>query len=81
MSLLYAVVFREPLPLQSPPHRGGCAATPAKSRPRSDWRNLLLHYHAEYLGGAKAPDEVFKDFKNHVLHVREKEWGGAIEAC
>ena len=22
---------------------------------------------------------MFKDFKNHVLHVREKEWGGAIE--
>ena len=31
--------------------------------------------------GAKAPDEEFKDFKNHVLHVREKDWGGAIEAC
>jgi hypothetical protein len=45
------------------------------------WRTMLLRFHAEYLGGAKAPDELFKDFKNHVLHVREGEWGGAIESC
>lgn len=45
------------------------------------WRNLFLHHHAEYLGGAKAPDEVFKDFKNHVLHVREGDWGGAPGAA
>jgi predicted flap endonuclease-1-like 5' DNA nuclease len=52
-----------------------------KSPDSERWRNLLLHFHDDYLKGAKAPDEVFKDFKNHVLHVREKEWGGAIEAC
>ncbi len=45
------------------------------------WRNLFLHHHADYLEGAKAPDEVFKDFKNHVLHVREGEWGGAPAAA
>jgi predicted flap endonuclease-1-like 5' DNA nuclease len=50
--------------------------------PQADaWRNLLLRHHGEYLKGAKAPDDVFKDFKNHVLHVREKDWGGAVEAC
>lgn len=46
-----------------------------------DWRNLLLRHHGDYLGGAVAPDLEFKDFKNHVLHVRDKDWGGAVEAC
>lgn len=41
------------------------------------WRNLFLHHAPAYLKGAKAPDEVFKDFRNHVLHVRESDWGGA----
>ena len=45
------------------------------------WRNLFLHHHQSYLEGAKAPDEVFKDFKNHVLHVREGDWGGAPTAA
>ncbi|MBP6013610.1 MAG: DUF4332 domain-containing protein [Alphaproteobacteria bacterium] len=45
------------------------------------WRNLFLHHHKELLEGAKAPDEVFKDFKNHVLHVREGDWGGAPAAA
>ena len=45
------------------------------------WRNLFLHHHAKLLEGAKAPDEVFKDFKNHVLHVREGDWGGAPQAA
>jgi hypothetical protein len=45
------------------------------------WRDLFLHHHAAYLEGAKAPDEVFKDFKNHVLHVRDGDWGGAPAAA
>ncbi|MDP3739738.1 MAG: DUF4332 domain-containing protein [Hyphomonadaceae bacterium] len=45
------------------------------------WRNLFLKHRAEYLEGAKAPDAVFKDFKNHVLHVRDNNWGGAREAA
>ena len=45
------------------------------------WRNLFLHHHKLYLDGAKAPDEIFKDFKNHVLHVREGDWGGAPAAA
>jgi hypothetical protein len=80
MSLLYAVVFASRC--RSNHHRIAVDALRHLQNPAADdWRNLLLHYHAEYLGGAKAPDEVFKDFKNHVLHVREKEWGGAIEAA
>ncbi|MEM7478254.1 MAG: DUF4332 domain-containing protein [Planctomycetota bacterium] len=42
---------------------------------------LLLKYHDEYLVGAKAPDSSFKDFRNHVLHVGDNCWGGAINAC
>ncbi|OJU26361.1 MAG: hypothetical protein BGN89_12755 [Alphaproteobacteria bacterium 64-6] len=41
------------------------------------WRCVFLK-HAELLMlGAKAPDDSFKDFKNHVLHPRENFWGGA----
>ncbi len=36
--------------------------------PRSTWK------------GPKPPDNEFKDFKNHVLHVRDGYWGGALEA-
>lgn len=41
------------------------------------WRNVFLK-HAELLMlGSKAPDDEFKDFTNHVLHPRDKFWGGA----
>ena len=42
------------------------------------WTQVLISQHAAYLEGAKAPDDDFKDFKNHVLHVRENFWGGAV---
>lgn len=80
MSLLYAVVFASRC--RSNHHRLAVDALRHLQSPDAErWRNLLLHHHADYLAGAKAPDEQFKDFKNHVLHVREKEWGGAIESC
>ena len=41
------------------------------------WRNLFLRQIEPYLTGAKAPDKSFKDFTNHVLHVRDGLWGGA----
>ncbi|MEM5515815.1 DUF4332 domain-containing protein [Henriciella sp. AS95] len=46
-----------------------------------DWRNLLVSEHMWLLEGAKAPDTDFKDFKNHVLHVSEGNWGGAQDAA
>jgi hypothetical protein len=46
-----------------------------------DWRNVFLKHRDAYLEGAKAPDEVFKDFRNHVLHVRDGDWGGAPQAA
>lgn len=45
------------------------------------WYNLSLRYHESLLKGAKAPDTTFKDFKNHVLHVGDGEWGGARDAA
>ena len=41
------------------------------------WRTLYLKHYESYLLGSKAPDEQFKDFKNHVLHVADNFWGGA----
>jgi predicted flap endonuclease-1-like 5' DNA nuclease len=43
--------------------------------------NILLKYHDDYLVGAKAPDCSFKDFKNHVIHVSDNNWGGAPQKC
>jgi predicted flap endonuclease-1-like 5' DNA nuclease len=80
MSLLYAVVFASRC--RSNHHRLAVEALLHLRSPEAeDWRNLLLHHHADYLAGAKAPDDEFKDFKNHVLHVRDGNWGGAVEAC
>jgi hypothetical protein len=45
------------------------------------WRNLFLSQIDAYLDGAKAPDTKFKDFKNHVLHVGDGCWGGAVAAA
>ena len=43
------------------------------------WRRVILKNVERYLEGSKAPDNTFKDFKNHVLHVGENYWGGAPE--
>jgi hypothetical protein len=43
------------------------------------WQRLFLKHAELYLEGAKAPDNEFKDFKNHVLHVRDGYWGGAVD--
>ncbi len=45
-----------------------------------NWRNLCLAHIDTYLEGSKAPDNTFKDFRNHVLHVRDNYWGGAVGA-
>lgn len=45
------------------------------------WSNLFLTRYEPLLEGAKDPDKQFKDFTNHVLHVRDGYWGGAREAA
>ena len=51
------------------------------SEHKDAWKDLVLVHHDALLRGAKAPDADFKDFKNHVLHVGEGEWGGARDAA
>lgn len=41
------------------------------------WQRLFLKHAELYMRGSKAPDDEFKDFKNHVLHPRDGFWGGA----
>ena len=45
---------------------------------REPWLHAFLLHHEDYLRGAKDPDDRFRDFTNHVLHVGEGGWGGAI---
>jgi len=45
------------------------------------WEKLFLKYSERYLEGSKDPDKVFKDFRNHVLHVGDNYWGGAPDKC
>jgi hypothetical protein len=47
----------------------------------AQWTDLIISQHAAYLEGANAPDDDFKDFKNHVLHVKENFWGGAVSSA
>lgn len=80
MSVFYRLVMNSVC--RSNHHRLAIEALPQLKGPNAElWQNLFLHHHAAYLEGAKAPDEVFKDFKNHVLHVRENDWGGAPQAA
>ncbi|APZ91631.1 hypothetical protein Fuma_01220 [Fuerstiella marisgermanici] len=44
----------------------------------ADWATLFLTEIEQYTDGAKAPDKKFKDFRNHVLHVKDNFWGGAV---
>lgn len=78
MSLLFTIVYAA--------HANGThhklALDALRDLPRQDaelWRRVFLKYAEVYLAGAKAPDDEFKDFKNHVLHVRDGYWGGAPE--
>ena len=43
------------------------------------WQRAFLAHAKLYIEGSKAPDDEFKDFKNHVLHTRDGFWGGAPE--
>ena len=38
---------------------------------------VLLRFHERYLIGATDPDTRFRDFQNHVIHVKNGYWGGA----
>lgn len=45
------------------------------------WKRAFLKHADQLMLGAKAPDDEFKDFTNHVLHPRDDWWGGAPTAA
>jgi predicted flap endonuclease-1-like 5' DNA nuclease len=76
MSLLYRIIYaahakgtHHKLALDALAHLEGPNAV--------GWRRLFLKHAETYVAGSKAPDNVFKDFRNHVLHPRDNFWGGA----
>jgi hypothetical protein len=77
VSLLFQVVFRTAC--RSTHHRLALdALRHLRGADSERWTDLFLHHFRGYLAGSKAPDDQFKDFRNHVLHVSQNNWGGAI---
>ena len=77
MSLLFRVVFANEC--TSTHHRLALDALRHLQDEDADtWRNLFLYYFDSYLDGSTAPDNKFKDFRNHVLYVQDNDWGGAL---
>jgi hypothetical protein len=80
VSLLFQVVFASAA--RSTHHKLALDALRHLRMPDAQsWMDVFLRYNASYLDGAKAPDTQFKDFKNHVLHVQDNYWGGAVAAA
>jgi hypothetical protein len=80
MSLLYKILFAHAC--RSTHHKFALQALlHLRGESVEGWRDLFLHHYGHYLQGAKAPDDEFKDFRNHVLHVRDGNWGGAIASA
>lgn len=78
MSLLYRIVYAAHA--NGTHHKLALDALPLlRDRAADRWRNLFLKHAPKFLEGSKAPDKTFKDFRNHVLHVRDNYWGGAPE--
>ncbi len=80
MSLLFKVLFVSAC--KNTHHKLVLDSLRYLQSPEADsWRNLFVKHHVMLLTGSKAPDDQFKDFKNHVLHVNDNFWGGAISAA
>lgn len=80
MNLLHRVI--DAAYCTSSHHRMALDALPLMAGPEAFLRrNVCYFWHEAYLKGSKAPDDEFKDFRNHVLHVAENFWGGAPQAA
>ena len=78
MSLLYRIIYAAHA--NGTHHKLALDALQKLENPQAEgWRNLMLKHVALLLEGSKDPDNRFKDFKNHVLHVKDGYWGGAPE--
>ena len=77
MSLLFRVLFAQKC--SSTHHKLAMDALRfLECNDAEEWRNLFIGNVELYLDGSKAPDKKFKDFRNHVLHVGDNYWGGAV---
>ncbi len=80
MSLLFRIVYAAHA--NGTHHKLALDALKELSVENSDkWAKLFLKYSERYLVGSKDPDKLFKDFRNHVLHVQDNFWGGAPDKC
>ena len=80
MSLLYRVIYAAHA--NGSHHKLALDALLRLTRADAEaWTRVFLKHAKLYMDGSKAPDNEFKDFKNHVLHVEDGYWGGAPEAC
>ncbi|MDO9383998.1 MAG: DUF4332 domain-containing protein [Hyphomicrobiaceae bacterium] len=78
MSLLFRILYAAHA--NGTHHKLALDALQRLKHPQGElWQRLFLKHAALYLEGSKDPDNKFKDFKNHVLHVRDNYWGGAPE--
>lgn len=80
MSLLFRIVYAAHA--NGTHHKLALDALNELSVEGSDkWAKLFLKHSERYLEGSKDPDKLFKDFRNHVLHVQDNFWGGAPDKC
>ena len=78
MSLVYNIIYASNA--RGTHHKLALDALDYLTSPDAEnWKRLFLKNAAVYVNGAKAPDDEFKDFENHVLHVRDGYWGGAAD--
>ncbi len=78
MSLLFRIVYAAHA--KGTHHKLALDALRQLQSPDAEgWQRLFLKHADLYMEGSKAPDDQFKDFKNHVLHVRDGYWGGALD--
>lgn len=78
--LLFRVIYASAC--RSTHHKLALDAVRELAGPEAEaWQRFFLRYYEAYLEGAKAPDDKFKDFTNHVLHVSDGYWGGAIKTA
>ncbi len=70
MSLLFRIVYAAHA--NGTHHKLALDALNELSVEGSDkWAKLFLKHSERYLEGSKDPDKLFKDFRNHVLHVQD----------
>ena len=80
MSVLFRLVYASKC--NGTHHKLAMDALRYLEHPESEgWTRLFLKNADSYIEGSKVPDKRFRDFRNHVLHVEDNFWGGAVSAA